>query len=268
MQIVALLNLMVIMMFMDVFRRTMPSFAELKGLKLRTFTESLPAHGYSNPTPQKQSKPKPTEKYVSWRSGVLNANIMQRVFIAINGKYDDPDSDFVQTKLDNDGDIVAELEVDFDRVGLESFILVNNNTGDQSQWSTSIDDDVEGIVYPIKIDFKQECPAEHLDNHICANCELSQNLQCDKSHMEDHQCQACDLDHVKDHTCLPCDHPHFELNFQLSTAYTSDVKSYVGKYWIRPDHMVMRYKLSIRDWVPSSFGLQPQLNVGKIYVLQ
>lgn len=246
----------------------MPSFAELKGFKLRNFTGSLPAHGYSNPTPQKQVKPKPKEKYVSWRSGVAQVNVMQRVFIAINGKYDDPDSDFVQTRIDNDGDIVADLEVDFDRAGLEIFAQVNNDTSTQSQWSTSVDDDVEGIVYPIKINFRQECPEKHWDGHICAECRLNHDVQCDKQHLDDHECVRCTLPHTQDHSCKPCGRPHLDLNFQLSTAFTQDAKSYVGKYWIRSDHMVMRYKLSIKDWVPSSFGIQSHLLVDKFYVLQ
>lgn len=103
------------------------------------------------------------------------------------------------------------------------------------------------------------CQLDHLDDHECEECE--------KEHLDDHKCLPCTKDHLGDHVCVVCTKPHLDLQWSETIITLKESAGYTGRYYVNEKHNVLRFEVSTGQWFQSSFPNQPQLSVGKFYIL-
>jgi hypothetical protein len=231
------------------------AFLQQLGVNLIAFEEN--AHGAKYT--QKQDKIQNNHKNIENALGIFHDvsvgtrmfSLPNRVFIVVNDNYEDEDSTFVPIDIDSDGDLVARITINHDRFE-EKFILFNNDPESvNSKWVLPVDHPVEGYVVPVTIGIP-ECPKNHLEDHQCA---------CSGAHTDDHICKKCDKEHLLDHKC-------FGLQFLQTTSFSNDnPDTLVGKYIVGDDYKLWRFKKSTGTWVAATFPKQPNLMIGKYYVL-
>jgi len=103
------------------------------------------------------------------------------------------------------------------------------------------------------------CQLDHLDDHECNECE--------EEHLVNHVCAVCTKQHIDEYIRTECDKPHLELKWSETTITLKEPAGYIGRYYINNNHEVLRFKVSAGKWVQSSFPNQPQLEIGKFYIL-